>query len=764
MDKKNNFIINLIIYKRNIIEKIFALLVILSIIEFPFVKVNYDLTEYLPETAPSKIAINKLEDQFSYPGTARVMVEDVSLYEAKIIKDKIVDVDGVDMVNWADSITDVYQSNSFIDYSKIDDYYKDNCSVMDIVFKEGDTSNRTSKAIDEIKNITGDKGYFSGPAVENKSLNETLKKEMGIAVVLAIVIIAAILCLTTTAWFEPVLFLTVMGIAVIINMGSNIFLGTVSFLTYSIAAVLQLAVAMDYSIFLLHSFTREKDKGLSEEEAIANAIRLSVKSILSSGATTIVGFLALTIMNFSIGYDMGLVLAKGIVISIVSVLFLMPSLILRFSAKIEKSTHKPFTPTFEKLGQVLYKARYPIIVISLILALPSYVAQNMNDFLYGNESLGASPGTVVYSDSQEINKHFGRSNLILAIVPNTSNVTEKRMVDELKSLEDVKSVTSLADTMPEGVPEMILPNGTRKLLHTDSYARVLIYTKTKGESTAAFNASDKVKDIINVYYSDENYVTGVTPSTQDIKRIITDDYNKVNVVSMVGVLIIMIITFRSLIVPLVVIVPIEVATFVNMGLPYVYGQNLIYMGYIIVSSLQLGATIDYSILLTGNYLDFREEYDKAGASKKAIQRSALSILTSGTILTCVGYALYFVSSVEAIADIGRLIGRGALFSVLLVLGLLPALLVCADKIIFHKTNVNLKKIKIKDVKGSIRKINIEDVKQRIKKIKIKDMKENIKKINIKNLKQNIKKIKIKGIEQGIKKNKSRKGSDRSEDK
>lgn len=701
MSKKNNFIIDMIIYKRNIIEKIFIVLVILSVIEFPFVKVNYDLTKYLPETAPSKIGINVLEDQFSYPGTARIMVKDVSIYEAKIVKDKIAAVDGVDMVTWADDTTDIYQSNNFIDYSKIDDYYKDNYSVMDIVFKEGDTSSKTSKAIDDIKEITGDKGYFSGPAVENKSLDETLKREMTIAVILGVSIIALILILTTTSWFEPVLFLTVMGIAVIINMGSNIFLGTVSFLTYSIAAVLQLAVAMDYSIFLLHSFTREKAKGLSNEEAIASAIKLSVTSILSSGATTIVGFLALTIMNFSIGYDMGLVLAKGIVISIVSVLFLMPSLILRFADKIEKTAHKPFTPSFEKLGQVLYKLRYTIIVVAVIVSVPSFVAQNMNNFLYGNESLGASPGTVVYSDTQEINKHFGRSNLILAIVPNTSNVTEKNMVNELKDLDYVRKVTSLADTLPEGVPEMIIPENTRKLLHTDDYARMLIYTKTKGESKAAFEASDQIKNIVNKYYSDENYVTGVTPSTQDIKEIITDDYSKVNILSMVGVFIIMVITFKSLVIPFVVLIPIEAATFVNMGLPYVYGQELIYMGYIIVSSLQLGATIDYSILLTGNYLDFRKESNKGEAAIKAIERSALSVFSSGTILTCVGYALYFVSSVQAIADIGRLIGRGALFSVIFVLGLLPALLVLTDKIIFHKSNIKLNKINIKNIKKSL---------------------------------------------------------------
>ncbi|MGN0145009.1 MAG: MMPL family transporter, partial [Clostridium sp.] len=466
MAKDNNFIINLIIHKRKIIEKVFMIILFISLILFPFVKVNYDLTEYLPETAKSKIGINILEDEFGYPGTARIMIKDVSIYEAKLLKDKIENVKGVDMVLWADSIIDIYQGNNFIDYENIKDYYDDNCAVMDVTFDEGDSSEMTSKAIDEVKKITGDNGYFCGPAVESKSLNETLSKEIAIAFVMAVIMIAIILCLTTTSWFEPLLFLMVMGISIIINMGTNIIFGTISFLTFSMAAILQLAVAMDYSIFLLHSFTREKAKGLSSNEAIGNAIRLSALSVLSSGATTIVGFLALALMNFSIGKDMGLVLAKGIIISIITVLVLMPSLILRFTDKIEKTAHKLFIPPFTKFAEIIYSLRKVIIIAVVITAVPSYVAQNMNNFMYGNESLGASRGTKVYSDREEINKHFGRSNLIIVLIPNLSNVREKELTEKLEDLYYVKSATSLASKLPEGIPERIIPKKTTSQLHT----------------------------------------------------------------------------------------------------------------------------------------------------------------------------------------------------------------------------------------------------------------------------------------------------------
>ena len=690
MGRKNNFLIEMIINKRKIIEKVFLILVLISVILVQFVKVNYDLTEYLPETARSKIGINILEDEFGYPGTARIMIKDVSIYEAKILKDKIENVDGVDMVLWADSITDIYQGNNFIDYEDIKDYYDDNCAVMDVTFDEGDSSQLTSKAIDAIKGITGENGYFCGPAVESKSLNETLSKEIAIALVMAIILITIILCLTTTSWFEPFLFLMVMGIAIIINMGTNIIFGTISFLTFSMAAILQLAVAMDYSIFLLHSFTREKEKGISSNEAIGNAIRLSTLSILSSGATTIVGFLALTLMNFSIGRDMGLVLAKGIVISIITVLVLMPSLILRFTDRIERTSHKLFIPPFRKLAELIYKLRKIIIIAIIMIAVPAYVAQNMNSFLYGNESLGASEGTKVYSDTQEINKHFGRSNLIIVLIPNTSNVREKELSEKLEDLYYVKSVTSLANKLPEGIPERILPKKTTNQLHTENYARILLYTKTKGESDMAFKAADEITGIVKEYYPDDYHVLGVTTSTQDIKEIITKDYNYVNGISLLGVLIVILFTFKSAIIPVVVIIPIEIAIFINMGIPYVAGEKLIYMGYIIVSSLQLGATIDYSILLTNNYLGLRKENNAKESAISAISNSALSVVTSGIILTSVGYGLYFVSSVGAIADMGRLVGRGALLSMALVLGVLPILLIMTDKIIIRKKKMHIK--------------------------------------------------------------------------
>lgn len=717
--KKPN-LIDLIINKRTLIEKVFVVCVIISMVCVPFVKVNYDISKYLPDWAPSKQGLDLMEEEFGYPGTARVMVGDVSIYEAKLIKDRIENVDGVDMVLWADSTNDIYQASQFLNYKDMRDYYKDGFSVMDVTFDESDSSTKTHQAIDKIVQITEEKGYLSGSAVQNKSLSETMVKEMAMAMVMGVIVIALILCLTTNSWFEPFLFLLVMGIAIVINMGTNIFLGTISFLTNNVAAVLQLAIAMDYSIFLLHSFTREREAEIEPKQAIANAIRSSVSSILSSGATTIVGFIVLTLMQFSIGFDMGIVLAKGIVISLLTVLLLMPALILRWSPKVEKTAHRPFVPSMEPLARGIYKCRKVIFAVVLILVIPAFVAQNMNAFLFGNDALGSSPGTKVYQDEKAINAHFGRSNMMLALVPNTSMVTEKELTDELAALSYTKSVTSLAGSLPAGVPEGFLPQSLTGQLHTEHYSRILIFVKTATESELSFACSDEIQDILAKYYPEDAHLVGMTPSTQDIRSIITKDYNSVNLLSLLGVAIVILLTFKSGIIPLIVMIPIEVAIFFNMAIPYLVGDSMIFMGYIIVSCLQLGATIDYSILLTNNYLNFRTSMEKKEAAIQAISKSALSVLTSGTILTTVGYGLYFTSTVAAIGDMGRLIGRGALLSMMLVLCMLPILLMMSDRLIFNQRKRlgkmaklrNAKQKKVKVTKAALQKDRRQSKKRR----------------------------------------------------
>ena len=641
-------------------------------------------TEYLPATAESKVAIDLMEKEFGYPGTARIMIKDVSIYEAYMYKQRIENIDGVDMVTWMTE--DVYMTEDFIDLDAEKDYYRDRCAVMDVTFDKGDNDELTKEAVGRIQDMLGERGRYAGPAVENKSLEETLDKEMQVIMTVAVILILIILCATTDSWFEPVLFLSVMGIAIILNMGSNIMLGTISFMSSSVAAVLQLATSMDYSVFLLHTYVRRNEaKPGNKEKAMAGALKESAVSILSSAMTTFVGFMALLSMRFGLGRDVGLVLGKSIICSVATVLFLMPALLLRFGDLIEKTKHRTLMPKFKLVSKAVFKVRYLVLALMIIVVVPAYVAQNMNSFTFGNSALGRSEGTKVYADTTEIEEKFGRSNLYLVIVPNETPIKERDLANELEDLYYVKSIKGIANVLPVGIPESIVPESIEKQLRTENYARMLMYTRTDTESELAFQTSDEIKSIVRKYYPENSYVVGNTPSTQDLKELMVPDYAVTNVISLIAVAVVVGIAFKSFLLPILVLIPITIATYINMTVPYLQGESFMFNGFIIVSCIQLGATVDYSILLTNNYIYNREHgMEKKQAALDALQRSILSILTSGTILTVAGYGIYFISSVSAISSLGHLIGRGGLISMCMVILAVPALLTVFDTLVFKE--------------------------------------------------------------------------------
>ena len=660
------------------IRRVFLILLFISLLFTPFVNINYDLTKYLPANAPSKAAINKMEETFGYPGTARLMLKDVTIYEANAMKQQLEKIEGVDRILWLDTTENVYESNSFMKDDDVSDYYKDNKAVMDVTFVKGDSSKLTHKAIDKIEEIIGDKGYLVGSAPQNKFTEEEVSSQMNLILAIGVIFVFLVLLVTTSSWFEPVLFLSVIGTAIFINRGTNIFLNSISFITNNVSAVLQLAVSMDYSIFLLNAYKVEQKKETDKTVALKNALRTSIKTISASSLTTFVGFIVFVIMKFSMGFDLGIVLAKGIVCSIFSIVFFMPSLILSWMPIIEKTRHKEFLPEFDKTSKFVNKVSKGFFIFAMIILIPSYVAQGMTNFMYGNDAVGAGEGTLLYEHSEEINKVFGRSNLNVILVPANNNVTERALAERLKSLDYVKSVTSLADTLPEGIPERIIPSDTASLLHKAGYARILVFTKTKGESKLAYKAANEIKQIVNEYYPNENYITGNTYATMDMENILKDDYNKVNNLSLLGVFLVVAFSFKSVLLAVLAMIPIEMAIFVNMSFSYIYGTKLAFIGYIVVSSIQLGATVDYAILSISNYRELRKRLNKKESAIKMTKFSMHSILTSGTILVICGYVVSFISKLPAIGQLGHLIGRGAIVSMTFVIFLLPALLILFD--------------------------------------------------------------------------------------
>lgn len=684
-NSQKNFVdrlISFIVRRRKGIEKFFIAAVVLAIIGSLMVSVNYDLTKYLPKSAPTKQGIDVMEREFGYPGTARVMVKDVSVYEAKLYKDALCNLNGVDSVSWADTASNIYTSQAFLEASNIDDYYKDSCAVYDVIFTEGDSSATSYQALDDIRALLGENCSISGPTVENKVVSENMAKEMPRILTVGIAFIIAILMFTTNSWFEPVLFMVTMGVAVIVNTGTNLIFGEISFISSNAAALIQIAVAMDYSIFLLHTFTAEKEKGYDVETSMENALRIAMNSIVSSGLTTVIGFVALALMKFTIGFDIGMVLAKGILCSMLTVLLLMPALILRWQNIIERTQHKPFVPPLDKFARRVFKSRYVVAIIVAIVIIPCYFAQNMTHFMYGTSVVGCAEGTPTWLEKKEIDDTFGESNLIVVIVPNKGNIIEKQLVDELDEKAYIRNITALTSTLPQGIPESFLPKSLVEQLHTESYTRMLVNLKSDTETEAAFVYDEDLKSTVKKYYPEESYFVGKTPVAKDIRSIILEDNKEVNFISILGVALVVFMAFGSLAMTLVVLIPIEVAVYVNMALPFLYGQKLAFLGFLMVSSMQLGATVDYSILLTNNYLSIRKEQpDKHLAAIETIRSSTLSIMTSGLVLTIVGYGLNFMSSVPTVVDLGHLIGRGGLFSMIFVLTLLPLLLTIFDGII-----------------------------------------------------------------------------------
>ena len=690
----NDKIAEFIVKNRNKIGIIFIVATVISILLIPSVKINYNLSEYISDTERAKRGMNIVEEEFAMQGFARVMINDVSLVEAKEYKNQIEKVDGVDMVVWLDDSIDIYRPLDFISEDVLRDYYNDGSAIFEIMFDEDDYSSKTSKAIDEINKIVPEGSNIIGSAVDTKSAADTVQSEVSKVMCILIPVVIIILILTTDSYFSPILFMIVIGTSIFLNMGSNVIFKHVSFLTYSIVAALQLAVSMDYSVFMLHEF--ESHKGEDLEKAMMETVKKSCLSIFSSALTTIAGFLALCFMGFTIGADMGLVFAKGIILTLFTVILFMPCLILKSYPLIEKTRHKSFMPDFEKFAKYTAKISYLLIAIVLIITIPSYVAQKQNIFLYGSSSFGGGEGTKVYEDEKKINSKFDRSNPMIVLVPTGDYVSEKALVKEIEDMESVKKVQSLANLVSEGIPDSFVPIDKYQKFRTDKYSRLVIYAKTSLESDLAFETSRKIEELTKKYYGDNYEITGTVPITLNIKDVVNADYTRVNIFSILAVMVILLFTFKSLILPILLTLVIESGIFINMAIPYYTGKEMMFLGYLIVSTIELGATIDYAILMTNNYLNARKENDKKTASRIAVNKSIPSILTSGGILVCAAFLLKWCSSIKAVSEMGGLIGRGALISMFLVIFFLPHVLSLFDKAIEETKFRSVKKSKTKE--------------------------------------------------------------------
>lgn len=664
----------------------FFIAIVFSLFSSRLVKVNYDLAKYLPEDSPSTVALNLMNEKFEKgPPNLRVMIEEVSVPQALEYKEKISKVEGVKEIQWLDDSVNIEQPIEMIDSETLDSWYKDENALFSIVVDEG---NGLHETIEQIKEIIGEKGYIEGEAATSDFAQTSTSQEISKIMIFVIPLILIILIISTSSYFEPFLFLITTGIAILINMGTNVFLGEISFITKATSSILQLAVSMDYSIFLLHRFAEFRRKGMDIKDAMQNAMIKSFSSILASASTTILGFLSLTLMRFKIGPDLGLVLAKGMVFSLVSVMFLFPVLTIYTYKIIDKTEHKSFLPSFDKFSKLSMKIGPLAVIIVCLVTGPAFLAQSKSQFTYGTASMSTDEETELGKDTAKINELYGKSNQFVLIIPSKDEVAEKEIGDKLNNIEGVTDIISYSMTVGNEIPRDFVPQDEISSLISDGYSRMIITVAAEEESEVALNAVTSIRNLAKDYFGNDYYLAGSSPSSYDIKDTVTSDNLITTLGAIIAIGIVIMITFKSISIPIILIIAIEASIWVNLSFPYFQGISTAYIGYMVISAVQLGATVDYAILYSNEYLQNRKKLFKKEAALKSVKSTTGSILTSGTILSISGYTLGIISSNNVIAELGILIGRGAILSMLSVLFFLPTFMVICDKLI-EKTTIKL---------------------------------------------------------------------------
>lgn len=645
-----------------------------------FVSVNYDMKDYLPEDSPSTEAIDIMEDEFSSSvPNANVMMKDMTVQEALQFKKELEDIDGVSDVTWLDDAIDTKTPLEMVDDELVETYYKDGNALFSFNIRDGEEVEITDKVYD----LIGEDNALTGDALDNATQQKAAFSETMFAAGLLVPIIIIILVLSTTSWLEPVFFLTAIGVSVLINLGTNIFLGEISYVTQSVAPILQLAVSLDYAIFLLHSFQDYRDEGHPPQEAMHLAIGRSFPAIIASASTTFFGFIALTFMNFEIGSDLGLNLVKGIVLSFLSVMIFLPALTLMFYKGIDKTQHKPFIPKFKHVGKFVMKIRIPVVLIVVLLLVPAFLAQNQITFIYGigEQEETTRPGL----DESEIEDVFGKNTDIVLLVPRGDVATEERLVDDVNDLTHVTNTLSYVTAVSAVIPEEYIDEDVKEEFYSEHYSRIIITTDLGDEGEEAFEVIEEVKEVADNYYGADYYTLGESVTLYDMKNVVEKDNTVVNILTVVTIAFVLLVTFKSLMFPVLLLLTIQASVWINLSVPYFTDEPLVFIGYLIVSTVQLAATVDYAILLTVEYRDNRKIMPALPAVKKTLDDKLFSIVISASILSSVGFILWITSSDPIVSSIGLLLGRGALLAFTMVVLLLPAMLVLLDKIIEKST-------------------------------------------------------------------------------
>ena len=664
----------------------FVMAMIVSAVCSTMVNVNYDINDYLPDGTASTVALDTMNEEYdmSIPN-ARVMVSNLTVAQALEMKQKLSEIEGVEDVTWLDDVIDTDIPLETADKDTVENYYKDNKALFTVTINE----HTRIETVNAIRNLIGDDNSMAGAAINTAIAAQATNKEVKNIIFLVIPICLAVLFLTSSSWIEPILLLGSIGVAILLNKGSNLMFGTISFVTNAAGGgVLQLAVSMDYSIFLLHRFQEMREEGQAPKEAMINALCKSTGSILSSGLTTVIGFAALILMRFKIGPDMGLAMAKAIFLSLITVFVLFPVVLLYCYPLIDKTKHKSFLPDFGKFGQFVTKLMVPAVLVFVLFIIPCNLGQKENFFSYGSSQI-FSTDTQIGRDTKIIEDTFGKSNNLVLMVPKGDLEKETELSKKLHDMPEVTSILSYVDNAGAEVPMDYVDNETLSKLISDNYSRLVLTVDADFEGEKTFNLIEEIRSLAKSYYGDKYLLAGESASTYDLMDTITKDNDRVNLIAIGAVFVVLLLSMKSITIPVILVLAIETAIWINLSVPYFTNDFVFYIAYLIISSVQLGATVDYAILLTSRYMEVRETASKKKTIVETLRSTTVSIMTSASILTIAGLLLWKISTHGILSQLGHLLARGTALSTLIVLFVIPGMLYIFDGLI-QKTTVGVK--------------------------------------------------------------------------
>lgn len=663
-----------------------VLLLIPSIFGFLSTRINYDILSYLPSDIETMKGQDIMLDEFGKGGFSLVMLDGMDDKDVEKVKEKIEKVDHVCDVLWYDTLADVSLPKEVLPDDIYDFFNTDNSTMMAVFFDEATSADGSLEAVKEIRSIAGEQCFVSGMSSVVEDIKDLTMQEAPMYVVIAVILTSIILALTMDSFLIPLFFMLSVGMAIIYNMGTNFIQGEISFITEALAAVLQLAVTIDYSIFLWHSYKEEKEKHPGDnKEAMAVAIGKTITSVVSSSITTVAGFLALCFMSYELGMDMGIVMAKGVVIGVICCITVLPSMILVFDKALEKTMHKDLVPSLEKPSKFIIKHHAAFIVLFIVVLIPAIYGQiNTNVYYNLTDTLPKDLNSVIANTKLDEEYNMATTHMLLVdadMKPKEVN----SMLDEMGKVDGVSFSMSLDTLIGPSIPREIVPESVTKILKSDKWQLMLIGSEYKVASDEENAQIDELSKILKSYDKD-GMLIGEAAATKDLIDITDHDFKVVNIVSIAAIFIIILIALRSVSLPIILVAVIEFAITVNMGVPCFTNTTIPFIASVVIGTIQLGATVDYAILMTTRYKTERNAgKDKHEAVTIALSTSMKSIMVSalGFFASTFGVGVY--SSVDMISQLCTLMSRGAIISMITVICILPSMLMLFDKVIINTT-------------------------------------------------------------------------------